>query len=263
MSIKDDVKKAINDVKTTSPLVHNITNSVVMEINANVLLALGASPVMSVESDEFEDMLSIASSLVINIGTLDKISISNMFKAVEIANKKNVPFVLDPVGVGATKLRDDTAIKLVKEGKPKIVRGNASEIIALAGASIQTKGVDSTASTNMALDFAKNLAVDNNMVVSVSGEVDIVTDGNKVCYIDGGSKLMTYVTGCGCSATAITGAILAVSDPFVAAVSAMAIMADAGFNASKIANAPGSFKVALIDEIYNLNVDKIITRIRE
>ena len=263
MNIKESVEQAIKKLKEVNPLVHNITNSVVMEINANVLLAIGASPVMSTEGDEFEDMLSIASSLVVNIGTLEKISIDNMFKAVEIANKKNVPFVLDPVGVGATKLRTDTALELIKKGKPKIVRGNASEIMALAGANAQTKGVDSTASTNMALESAKVLAKNNNMVVSVSGETDIITDGDKVYYVDGGSKLMTYVTGCGCSATAVTGAMLGVSEPLVAGVSAMGIMASAGEKASKIANAPGSFKVALIDELYNLNINDIINRIRE
>ena len=263
MNIKDEVEKAISSIKTVNPLVHNITNSVVMEISANVLLALGASPVMSVEGDEFEDMLSIASSLVINIGTLDRISIYNMFKAIEIANKNNVPFVLDPVGVGATKLRTDTALRIIREGKPKVVRGNASEIMALAGASVKTKGVDSTVTVNMALEAAKNLAINYNMIVSVSGETDMITDGKSIYYVSGGSDLMTYVTGCGCSATAITGAMLAVTTPLIAAVSAMAIMADVGFNASKIANAPGSFKVALIDELYRLNISDIVNRISE
>ena len=179
-TLQEEIFQSITNMKSKCPLVHNITNYVVMQITANALLAVGASPVMTFEKEEFEDMLSIASSLVVNIGTLTKTSIEAMHKACEIANKKNVPFVLDPVGAGATKLRTKTAIDLIKNYNPKVVRGNASEIMVLAGESIKTKGVDSTANVNMALEAGKHLAKEYNTVVSISGETDIITDGNKV-----------------------------------------------------------------------------------
>ena len=239
-TLKDEIFKAITDMKSKNPLVHNITNFVVMQITANALLAVGASPVMTFEKEEFEDMLSIASSLVINIGTLTKSSIEAMHSACEIANKKNVPFVLDPVGAGATKLRTKTAVDIMKNYNPKVVRGNASEIMVLAGESIKTKGVDSTANVNMALEAGRHLAKEYNTVVSISGETDIITDGNRVLYVNGGSPLMPLNTGMGCTSTAITAAMLAVSEPLIAASSAMCIMAEAGEEASKKADAPAN-----------------------
>ena len=262
-TLKDEIFKAITDMKSKNPLVHNITNFVVMQITANALLAVGASPVMTFEKEEFEDMLSIASSLVINIGTLTKSSIEAMHSACEIANKKNVPFVLDPVGAGATKLRTKTAIDIMKNYNPKVVRGNASEIMVLAGESIKTKGVDSTANVNMALEAGRHLAKEYNTVVSISGETDIITDGNRVLYVNGGSPLMPLNTGMGCTSTAITAAMLAVSEPLIAASSAMCIMAEAGEEASKKADAPASFAVSFIDELYKLNINNASNRVKE
>ena len=262
-TLQNDIVKAITDMKAKCPLVHNITNYVVMQITANALLAVGASPVMTFEKEEFEDMLSIASSLVINIGTLTQISIEAMFKAAEIANKKNVPFVIDPVGAGATKLRTKTAIDIIKNYNPKVVRGNASEIMVLAGESIKTKGVDSTANVNMALEAGKHLAKEYNTVVSISGETDIITDGNRVLYVSGGSPLMPVNTGMGCTSTAITGAMLAVAEPLIAASSAMCIMASAGEKASKKCEGPASFAVAFIDELYKLDINDAANRVRE
>ena len=260
-TLQNEIFKAITDMKAKSPLVHNITNYVVMQITANALLAVGASPVMTFEKEEFEDMLSIASSLVVNIGTLTKTSIEAMHKACEIANKKNVPFVLDPVGAGATKLRTKTAIDIIKNYNPKVVRGNASEIMVLAGESIKTKGVDSSANVNMALESGKYLAKEYNTVVSISGETDIMTDGNKVLYVSGGSPLMPVNTGMGCTSTAITGAMIAVAEPLIAAASAMCIMASAGEKASKKADAPASFAVAFVDELYKLDIDDASKRV--
>ena len=262
-TLQNDIVKAITDMKAKCPLVHNITNYVVMQITANALLAVGASPVMTFEKEEFEDMLSIASSLVVNIGTLTTVSIEAMHKACEIANKKNVPFVIDPVGAGATKLRTKTAIDLIKNYNPKVVRGNASEIMVLAGESIKTKGVDSTANVNMALEAGKHLAKEYNTVVSISGETDIITDGNKILYVSGGSPLMPVNTGMGCTSTAVTGAMIAVAEPLIAAASVMCIMASAGEKASKKAEGPASFAVAFIDELYKLDINDAANRVRE
>lgn len=262
-TLQNEIIKAIKDMKSKSPLVHNITNYVVMQITANALLAVGASPVMTFEKEEFEDMLSIASSLVINIGTLTQISIDAMHKACETANKKNVPFVLDPVGAGATKLRTKTAIDIIKNYNPKVIRGNASEIMSLAGDSIKTKGVDSTVNVNMAIEAGIHLAKEYNAVVSISGKTDIITDGSKVLYISGGSDLMPINTGMGCTSSAITGAMIAVSEPLIAAASAMCIMASCGEKASKKAEGPASFSIAFIDELYKLDINDASKRVRE
>ncbi|WP_300368101.1 hydroxyethylthiazole kinase [Brachyspira sp.] len=262
-TLQNEISKAISNMKLKSPLVHNITNYVVMQITANALLAVGASPVMTFEKEEFEDMLSIASSLVINIGTLTKNSIEAMYSACEIANKKNVPFVIDPVGAGATKLRTKTAIDLIKNYNPKVVRGNASEIMVLSGESVNTKGVDSTANVNMALEAGKHLGKEYNTVVSISGETDIITDGDRVLYISGGSNLMPINTGMGCTSTAITGAMIAVSEPLIAAASAMCIMASAGESAAKKAQGPASFSIAFIDELYKLDINDASNRVKE
>lgn len=257
------ISKSILDMKGKKPLVHNITNYVVMQITANALLAIGASPIMTFEIEELEDIISIASSLVINIGTLTTTSIEAMSKAADIANKKNIPFVIDPVGAGATKLRTKTAIDLIKNYKPKVIRGNASEIMVLAGESIKTKGVDSSANVSMALESGKFLAKEYNTVVSISGEKDIITDGNKVLYVNGGSYLMSINTGMGCISTAITGAMLTVTDPLIAASCAMAIMSSAGDKASKISNAPASFFIAFTDELYKLDINDVASRVVE
>lgn len=260
------IEKSIHDMKAKCPLVHNITNFVVMQISANSLLAIGASPVMSHEKEEFEDMISISSSLVLNIGTLDKNNIVAMEVAGAIAARKNVPVVLDPVGAGATKLRTLTALNLLKTVKPQILRCNASEIMALAGVSSATKatkGVDSTLSVKEAVEGAKYVARTYKTVVSVSGEVDMITDGLKTFFVRGGSKLMPLVTGMGCSASAISGAMVAVSEPLTAATAAMAIMDSAGEAAGRIAKGPGSFIPAFLDALYFLNIEDTISRVIE
>lgn len=258
-----EISKAISDMKSKCPLVHNITNFVVMNVTANALLAVGASPVMAHEKEEFEDMLSIASALVINIGTLDKNNILAMEAAGIIAKRKNVPIVLDPVGAGATKLRTSTALNILKIATPKILRANASEVMAVAGESVKTKGVDSTLSGREAIEGAKYIAKTYKCVVSVSGETDIITDGYKTYSVTGGSNLMPLVTGMGCTATAISGAMLSASEPLIAASSAMAIMASAGEMAGKAAKGPGSFLSAFLDALYFLNIEDAALRVKE
>lgn len=250
----EDVKK----VREKSPLVHNITNYVVMNNTANALLAIGASPVMAHSIDEVEDMVVIASSLVINIGTLSEHWIEAMLSAGIAANKKGIPVIFDPVGAGATKYRTDVCRKILEQCNPSIIRGNASEIIALTDTQIKTKGVDSTAASDSAIDAAKFLAKNNNAVVVISGPTDYITDGEKVEEVNNGSTMMTKVTGLGCTATAITGAFAAInSNMFEAAVNAMAVMGIAGEIAAKKAEGPGTMQLYFLDELYKISEKEI------
>jgi len=251
-----DKKQLIHDlqaVRKEAPLVHNITNYVVMNNTANALLAIGASPVMAHAVDEVKDMVAMASSLVINIGTLSEKWVDAMLLAGEAAQAKRIPIVFDPVGVGATSYRNKVAASIMKNCKPSIIRGNASEIMALAKENNITKGVDSTVSSDSALDAAKRLASETNTVVIVSGKEDFITDGQIVHSVKNGSSLMAKVTGMGCTATAVTGAFAAInSDLMEASVSAMTVMGVAGELAAKKASGPGTMQLYFLDALYSL-----------
>ena len=249
----DVLSAAIAAVRTQSPLVHNITNYVVMNNSANALLAIGASPVMAHWVSEMEEMTAIAGALVLNIGTLDDKWIDGMLIAGKAAMKRGTPIVLDPVGVGATSQRTEAAMKIIDHCRPTIIRGNASEIMALVDASVKSKGVDSSASSDDALESAKRLAVDTGAVVVISGATDYITNGTDVYTVEGGSPIMTAVTGIGCTSTAIVGAFAAVvEDPMIAATAAMAVMSLAGERAAEYSRGNGSMQVNFLDELYNL-----------
>jgi len=259
----DLIIRDFNLIREKSPLVHNITNYVVMNNTANALLSIGASPVMAHSIDEVEEMASIASSLVLNIGTLSKEWIKSMILAGRTALKNGIPIILDPVGAGATSFRTKTCFTLIEECHPTIIRGNASEIMTLAHQSNSCKGVDSIASSFQAKDAALLLAKELNSVVVVSGETDYITDGNKLICIKNGSSLMSKVTGMGCTATAITGAFAAVDeDPFQSAVSAMAVMGITGELAAINAKGPGTMQLNFLDELYLLSGEKIKDRLK-
>ena len=244
---------AIAAVRTQSPLVHNITNYVVMNNSANALLAIGASPVMAHWVSEMEEMTAIAGALVLNIGTLDDKWIDGMLAAGKAALRRGTPIVLDPVGVGATSQRTEAAMKIIEQCRPTIIRGNASEIMALVDASVKSKGVDSSASSDDALESAKSLAVDTGAVVVISGATDYITNGTDVYTVEGGDPIMTTVTGMGCTSTAIVGAFAAVvEDPMIAATAAMAVMSLAGERAAEYSRGNGSMQVNFLDELYNL-----------
>ena len=253
-TISSDVLSAtIAAVRTQSPLVHNITNYVVMNNSANALLAIGASPVMAHWVSEMEEMTAIAGALVLNTGTLDDKWIDGMLIAGKAAMRRGTPIVLDPVGVGATSQRTEAAMKIIEQCRPTIIRGNASEIMALVDASVKSKGVDSSASSDDALESAKRLAVDTGAVVVISGATDYITNGADVYTVEGGNPIMTTVTGMGCTSTAIVGAFAAVvEDPMIAATAAMAVMSLAGERAAEYSRGNGSMQVNFLDELYNL-----------
>jgi hydroxyethylthiazole kinase len=205
-----------------------------------------------------EEMTAIAGALVINIGTLDTEWIEGMFAAGRAARRRGVPIVLDPVGAGATSQRTAVALRIIEECKPRVIRGNGSEIMALVNADIKSKGVDSSATSHDALSAAKSLAKSTGAVVVISGETDYITDGTITHTVEGGNPIMTSVTGMGCTSTALVGAMLAVeSDAMVAATSAMAIMSLAGERAAAYSKGNGSMQVSFLDELYNLTSDTL------
>jgi hydroxyethylthiazole kinase len=248
-----DLTAALSTLRARNPLVHNITNYVVMNTTANALLAVGASPAMVHAAEEVADFAPIAAALVINIGTLSAPWVDAMIAAATAANDAGVPWILDPVAAGATPFRRETSRRLVAL-KPAVIRGNASEIIAVAGDTSGGKGVDSTASSESAADTARRLARGTGAVVAVTGKVDYVTDGARTAAIANGNVMLTRVTGTGCTATAIIGAYLGAGlGPFDAAVAGLATIGVAAETAVKEARGPGSFQVALIDTLYHLD----------
>lgn len=260
----DSLIEALQRVKERSPLVHNITNYVVMNNTANALLAIGASPVMAHAIDEVEEMVQLASSLVINIGTLNAEWLHAMILAGKVASQKGVPIIFDPVGAGATSYRTNACRQIITACHPSIIRGNGSEIMALAGANTQTKGVDSIDSSHLALDSAKSLALATDSVVVISGQTDYITDGKRVETVQNGSPMMERVTGLGCTATAIIASFAAVnSDMLKAATHGMAIMGIAGEIAARKAAGSGSLQLCFLDELYNLNAETIQNNLKQ
>jgi len=253
----------IQSVKNQSPLVHNITNFVVMNNTANALLAVGASPIMAHAKSEIKEMVAIANAVVINIGTLDEYWCESMLIAAEEAHRTNKTWILDPVGAGATSFRDEVLSKLL-EFNPTIIRGNASEIIALAKANTTTtKGVDSTAESNEAINAAKYLVENYQSVVCISGATDIIIDENETYFVENGHPLMTKVTGLGCSASAIVGAFAGIfENKTESIVAAMLLLGIAGELSEKISNGPGSLQMNILDKLYNISKQEFFENVK-
>lgn len=253
----------LKNLRQKKPLIHNITNYVVMNFTANAILAMGALPVMAHAENEVEEMASIAGALVINIGTLSDPWIRAMFLAGEAANAHNVPVILDPVGSGATRLRTETAHRLVNELDIAVVRGNASEVLSLAGQSSKTKGVDSIHTVDDAAEAAKQLAKELDTVVAITGKIDLITDGNLVYRVHNGHALMRMVTGTGCVATTAIASFTAVNYNYLeSAAFGLGYFGLAGEKAAQKHESPGSYKVGLIDALYELTPDDMIAGLR-
>jgi len=252
-------------VRERKPLVHNITNYVVMNYTANALLACGAAPVMAHAAEEVEEMVSLAGALVLNIGTLSIPWIDAMIKAGKRANALHVPVILDPVGAGATALRTDSARRLIEEVSIQVIRGNASEILSLSRErpGSRTKGVDSVHTVDQVAEMAVVLARELKLTLAVTGVVDLITDGEKVCRVMNGHEMMSHVTGTGCTATAIIGAFLAVEPhPLKAATTGLAYFGLAGEKAAARASGPGTFQIALLDALYEMKEEELKTGAR-
>jgi hydroxyethylthiazole kinase len=265
MTIRKDMKNlsekaALNlaEIRKKKPLIHNITNYVVMNYTANALLAMGASPVMAHAPNEVEEMVSFAGALVLNIGTLTDVWIASMIKAGKKASELKTPIILDPVGSGATSLRTGASKKIIQETRVTVIRGNASEILSLRQDDSKTKGVDSIHSVEAAEESARILADKLEIVLAVTGPTDLITNGKQVIRVSNGHPLMGYVTGTGCTATVTIGAFLSVDEnPVSAAATALAFFGLAGEVAAKSASAPGSFMIAMLDALYTITPEEL------
>ena len=267
IGVATEAGRALDALRANRPLVQNITNFVSMDIAANALLAIGASPAMVHAVEELDEFGSFIGALVINIGTLSATWTDAMDKAAEGARRRAKPWVLDPVGAGATRFRTETVLRLLKHG-PAVIRGNASEILAIAGAlglsdaTARNKGVDSGNTADEAASVAAALARDTGAVVMATGAVDLVTDGTQSLRLANGSPVMGQVTAVGCALSAVTGAFCAVVSPFEAAVASAACFGVVGEKAAATSPLPGSFRVAFIDGLAALRPADLVERLR-
>ena len=257
-----EIWNSLMKLRHKAPLVHNITNYVVN--TANALLALGASPVMAHAREEVEEMVDIADALVLNIGTLSEHWVDAMFMAAQRAGKRGIPVIFDPVGAGATTYRTETSRRLIRSFSPSIIRGNASEILALGQEEVRTKGVDSTDPSANAIECARSLNSTLGSVICVSGATDYIINGNDMALIRNGHPMMQRVTGLGCTASALCGAFAAVEDDKgAAAAHAMALMGIAGEMAAEKAEGPAGLQSRLIDIFYSVTESDIGTRLSQ
>jgi len=248
-------------IRERKPLVHQITNYVVMNETANATLALGALPVMAHAPQEVEEMASVASALVLNIGTLSEHWVASMLIAGGAANRAGAPIVLDPVGAGATTYRTTTARRLLSELEIAVVRGNSAEIATLAGREAEIRGVEAVGQA-AGPELAHAAAEALGCVVAVTGPVDHVSDGERGVAVANGHELLGTVSGTGCMSTAITGCFLAVraGAPLDAAAEALVAFGVAGEDAALAASGPGTFHAALYDALYNLDPTTLDSR---
>jgi hydroxyethylthiazole kinase len=248
----------IERIHQERPLIHNITNMVAMNDTANSILAIGGLPIMAHALEEVGEMVKAAGALVLNIGTLTPEQIESMIIAGKVANSLKIPVILDPVGAGATNLRTESALRLQEKIKINIVRGNFAEISILAGLKGNIKGVESVGTEKNSVKVACSLARKYNQVAIITGKQDVVTDGKRVVEIDNGSPMLRTITATGCMVTSLIATFAAVEEDYLlASTGALVCFGLAGERAAVKAQGPGSFKVNLFDEIYNLN-EKII-----
>ncbi len=247
------VSEMLLRIRHQRPLIHHITNFVVMNDTANVTLALGAQPVMAHAREEVAEMVQMAGALVLNPGTLSPEWVSSMLVAGRRANRLRIPVVLDPVGAGATRLRTYSALHLMNALRLAVIRGNSAELGALAGAGGIVRGVDSVEAVKQPLNVVTRLAAEYRSVVAMTGKRDLIGDGKRAMGVDNGHPLLQAVTGTGCMATTAVAAFCAVEkDYLLAATAALACYGLAAERAAVHAKAPGSFRVALIDALYEL-----------
>jgi hydroxyethylthiazole kinase len=251
-------------VRESKPLVHQITNYVVMNETANATLALGALPVMAHAGEEVEEMTRIASSLVLNIGTLSEHWVEAMLLAGGSANARGIPVVLDPVGVGATTYRTKTAKRMLDLVDVTVLRGNAGEVATLVGADAEVRGVESISTGMEPAELAREAARRLGVIASVTGPVDHVSDGERVLAVANGHELLSTVTGTGCMSSAMTGCFLAgkPAEPLEAAAEALAAFGVAAEDAALSAGGPGTFHALLYDALYALDPDSLDGRAR-
>jgi hydroxyethylthiazole kinase len=257
------VGESLTRLRERRPLIHQITNYVVMNETANATLALGALPVMAHAADEVEEMVGFAGALVLNIGTLSPHWVDAMISAGRAANERGVPVVLDPVGVGATRYRTDTAKRILETVRVAVLRGNAAEVATLAGVGAEMRGVESIAAGAGPAELAREAARSFELVAAVTGPVDHVSDGERAAAISNGHPMLATITGTGCMSSAVTGCFISVADSaFDGAVEALVAFGVAGEDAARDAKGPGSFHVNLYDALAALDPATIAGRAR-
>ena len=246
---------SLRRLREAKPLIHQITNYVVMNETANATLALGALPVMAHAREEVEEMAAIAGALVLNIGTLSPHWVDAMIAAGKVANERGIPVVLDPVGVGATRYRTETAERILDEVRVTVLRGNAGEVATLVGVEAEVRGVESIDAGGDAAELAARAAQSLGLVASVTGPVDHVSDGRRTIAVENGDPMLATITGTGCISSALTGCFLAVNAdrPLEAAAEALVALGVAGEDAARDAKGPGSFHVGLYDALAALD----------
>ncbi len=250
-------------LRSRKPLIHHITNLVVMNETANMTLCAGALPVMAHAPEEVAEMAAAAGALVLNIGTLTEEQVQSMLLAGRTANAKGIPIVLDPVGAGATKMRTAAAMRLLEELKVAIVRGNLAEVATLAGYQAKISGVESMGVAADAESVAREMATRFGRVAAITGKVDVVSDGTRMARVANGHPMMATLTGTGCMATTVVACYAAVEpDAFVAASSALGVYGVAGEIAAASAKGPGTFHVQLYDAMAGLTEDTVRAGLR-
>lgn len=257
----------LNLVREKSPLVHNITNYVTVNDCANAILAIGGSPIMADDLDEVEEIVSVSSALVLNIGTLNQRTIKSMIKAGKKANQLNKPVILDPVGAGASSLRNKTVQDILSQIKIAVIRGNLSEISFIADLSASTRGVDTAEEDekNKSEEVGKLVANKYSCIVGITGKEDIISDRVKVVKISNGNKLLSRVTGTGCMTSALVGSFCGVTDDYflatAVAIATMGIAGEIAFEKSgKVGT--GSFRSSIIDAIYSMDSNIFMERVK-
>jgi len=254
----------LRQLRERKPLVHQITNYVVMNETANATLALGALPVMAHAREEVEEMVGLAGALVLNIGTLSPHWVEAMIAAGKAANAAGIPVVLDPVGAGATRYRTDTTKRVLAEVDVTVLRGNQGEVATLVGVDAEVRGVESIAAGDDAAELARLAGRNLGLVASVTGAVDHVSNGERILAVANGHELLATVTGTGCMSSAITGCFLAAKreEPVEAAAEALAAFGVAAEDAARDAEGPGTFHVNLYDALAALDPETLDGRVR-
>lgn len=250
-------------IREKRPMIHHITNYVVMNVTANVTLSMGASPVMAHANEEVEEMVAFASAHVLNPGTLSPHWITAMLSSGKKARKLGIPVILDPVGAGATTLRTETCLQILEEVKPNVIRGNQAEVMILAGEEARIQGVDSMETGEAPVEAFKALARQTGAVICVTGPVDYVTNGETTYKIENGHPMMANVTGTGCSSSTAVAVYCAAGGATAQSCAlGLAVFGACGELAADESSGPGSFQVALLDALYNAPSRDIGSRLR-
>jgi hydroxyethylthiazole kinase len=262
MDVKAQLKSVFEALTRKRALIHHITNYVTVNDCANVVLAIGASPIMADEAKEVEAMVALCDALVLNIGTANERTVQSMLLAAKAANEKGIPIVLDPVGIGAISFRYESVAKVLDTAKMSVIRGNMAEIKTIAGLEAKSSGVDSLDEEEEGVNIATRLAEHLGCTIAITGKEDIISDGKNTYVLENGDIALTQVTGTGCMSTSLIGSFLgAGAQALLSAIGGIATMAIAGENADKT-KGYGTFRTSLVDAISRTTYETLVSQIK-